>query len=464
MIRKRSGQRSFSDAILFGAHIPEPKTLLDPVLRQLDDILENDDLVDEVLEALRKRHPQSRRRGRPGTPAEVVLRLLVLKHVRQWSFEELEWEVTGNVAYRAFCRIDSGKVPDAKTMIRINQAVDQATLRRVFDRVVDEAKRRKVTRGRQMRVDTTVVETGIRHPLDSRLCEDVARVACREMERVRAAGLPVPDTFRNVRRSVAHRLYEIEQIGRRPTSREAKLEALKKPYARLLRIVGRVVRQALAVVEASKRLRRSIPGVLTRSLRVLERVASNGKQVVAQTRSRILRGQTKSEGKLVSIFEPHTQILRKGKRHKPTEFGRTVKVQEAEGGVVTDIAIVDVHDSALVESSLAVHKKHFGRVPRILSADRGFYSTANIVGPMKMGVRHVVIPKPGHRSDAVRAKERSRAFRRGRAWRAGGEARISRLKRTFGMARSRYRGEEGLARCTYWAAIANNLVAIARAA
>jgi len=463
MIRKRAGQRSFSDAILFGAHIPDPKTLLDPVLRQLDELLGSDELVDEVLEALRKRHPQSARRGRPGTPAEVALRLLALKHIRQWSFEELEWEVTGNVAYRAFCRIDSGKVPDAKTMIRINQAIDEATLRRVFERIVGEAARRKVTRGRRMRVDTTVVETGVRYPLDSGLCEDVTRVACREMERVRVAGLPVPETFRNVRRSVARRLYEIEQIGRRPTSREAKLEALKKPYKRLLRTARRVVRQARAVVEAAARLRRTIPGRVARSLRVLEQVAFHGNQVVAQTRARVLRGETKSAGKLVSIFEPHTQIIRKGKKAKPTEFGRTVKVQEAEGGIVTDIAVVDVHDSALVESSIEIHTRHFGRPPRVLAADRGFYSGVNIERAAAMGVRHVVIPKTGHRSDAVRAREGTRVFRRGRAWRAGGEARISRLKRTFGMARSRYRGDAGLVRCTYWAAIANNLVAIARA-
>ena len=139
MIRKRAGQRTFSDAILFGAHIPDPKTLLDPVLRQLDGVLDSDELVDEVLDALRKRHPQSSRRGRPGTPAEVALRLLVLKHVRQWSFEELQWEVTGNVAYRAFCRIDSGKVPDAKTMIRINQAVDEATLALVKTAIAKDA-------------------------------------------------------------------------------------------------------------------------------------------------------------------------------------------------------------------------------------------------------------------------------------------------------------------------------------
>jgi IS5 family transposase len=166
----------------------------------------------------------------------------------------------------------------------------------------------------------------------------------------------------------------------------------------------------------------------------------------------------------VSIFEPHTQIIRKGKRHKPTEFGRVVKVQEAEGGIVTDIAVVDVHDSKLVDSSLALHEKIFGRVPRIFSADRGFYSTANLIHAAEKGVVHVVIPKPGHRSDAVRAKEQTRSFRRARAWRAGGEARISRLKRTFGMARSRYRTEAGLVRCTFWAAIANNLMAIAKAA
>ena len=83
MIRKRAGQRSFSDAILVGAHIPDPKTLLDPVLRKLDELLGSDELVDEVLEAVRHRRPQSARRGRPGTPAEVVLRLLAFKHLRQ---------------------------------------------------------------------------------------------------------------------------------------------------------------------------------------------------------------------------------------------------------------------------------------------------------------------------------------------------------------------------------------------
>jgi IS5 family transposase len=227
-----------------------------------------------------------------------------------------------------------------------------------------------------------------------------------------------------VRRSVARRLYEIEQIGRRPTSREAKLGALKKPYKQLLRIAGRVVRQAREVVAAAARLRRTIPGRVARSLRVLERVVVHGKQVVVQTRARILHGETKTAGKLVSIFEPQTQIIRKGKKAKPTEFGRIVKVQEAEGGIVTDIAVVSGHDSALVESSIEAHTKQFGRPPRVLAADRGFYSGINIERAAAMGVRHVVIPKTGHRTAAVRSRESTRTFRRARAWRAGGEARI----------------------------------------
>ena len=220
------------------------------------------------------------------------------------------------------------------------------------------------------------------------------------------------------------RLYEIEQIGRRPTTREAKREALKKPYKRLLGVAARVVRQAKLVVEASKRLRRVIPGAIARSLHVLKDVIANGKQVVAQTRARILHGETRSEGKIVSIFEPHTQVVQKNKKHKPTEFGRIVKVQEAEGGIVTDIAIVNTkHDSVLVESSIEARPKRFWCAPRLLAADRGFYSAKNIARATEMGVRHVVIPKTGHRSDAV--CEHKRTFRRGRAWRAGGEARIS---------------------------------------
>src|SRR5579863_5805003 len=183
MIRRRNGQRSLWDAVLFGA--PDPRELMEPKLRVVDELLNDDALVDGVLAAMRGRFAQSGRRGRYGTPAEVALRMLVLKHLKNWSYEQLEWEVKGNMVYRHFCRIDAGKVPDAKTMVRLGQLLEGSALRAVFERVVHLAVARRITRGRKMRVDTTVVETPIRFPSDSRLCEDIAQGVCREIERLR---------------------------------------------------------------------------------------------------------------------------------------------------------------------------------------------------------------------------------------------------------------------------------------
>jgi IS5 family transposase len=460
MIRRRNGQRSLWDAVLFGA--PDPRKLMEPKLRVVDELLNDDALVDGVLEAMRGRFAQSGRRGRYGTPAEVALRMLVLKHLKSWSYEQLEWEVTGNLVYRHFCRIDGGKVPDAKTMVRLGQLLEGDALRGLFDRVVQLAAKRRVTRGRKMRVDTTVVETPIRYPSDSRLCEDVTQVLCREVERARSQGVTAPRGFRNVRRSVGRRQREITQISRRPISRDAKRAALRRPYRRLLATTRRVLRQAEQTVKRARRRWQRLSGRARRGVRTMQRMIQLGRRVVAQTKQRIFKGVTKSATKIVSVFEPDTKILRRGKTHKPTEYGQMVKVQEAEGGIVTDIAVVTEHDTKLLVPSVEHHRHVFGRVPRVVATDRGFFSLDNIRDVATMGVRCVAVPKPGHRSPGWLARERSRPFRRARAWRAGGEARISRLKHTFGMHRTRYRGANGVARCAFWAGIANNLMAIGR--
>jgi IS5 family transposase len=256
---------------------------MDPRLRRIDEVLNDDVLVDGVLEAMRGRFPQSSRRGRRGTPAEVALRMLVLKHLKNWSYEELEWEVKGNLVYRHFCRIDAGKVPDAKTMVRLGQVLEGSALRAVFERIVQLAVKRRVTRGRKMRVDTTVVETPIRYPSDSRLCEDVTQGACREIERLRSEGVTPPLGFRNVRRSVTRRNREITHISRRPIEREAKRRALQRPYRRLLTITRRTIKHADQAVKRAKRCRRPLSGRARRSVRNLERLVQLGKGVVVQT-------------------------------------------------------------------------------------------------------------------------------------------------------------------------------------
>jgi IS5 family transposase len=465
MVRRHQAQLSISQLVLFGVVVPDPASLMDPVLRRVDVLLDDEMLVDEVLRALRRRFPQSARRGRRGTPAEVVLRMLALKHLRHWSYAELEREVTGSLVYRRFCRIDGGKVPDEKTMVRLGQLLDAAVLRELFDRVVGLAVEKKVTTGRRMRIDTTVVEANIRYPTDSGLCEDVVRVLRRGLERLAEVGVMLGFKLRSVRRSMSRRMREIAAALRR-RDKDARNKALDKPYRGILRITGRLVRQAERASQVAhkqiKRMNDEARAAAAVLLEEIEKIVPRARQVLRQTRARIQKGVTDSKGKLVSIFEPHAQILRRGKLDKPTEYGMMATVQEAEGGIVTDVGLVPGKaDQPLLVPAVERHIKVFGHAPGTAATDRGFYSNEGERKIRELGVRRAVIPKPGHRSDKRIEYERQRWFRTGRAWRVGGEARISRLKHCFGMHRSRYRGEVGMARTVFWAAIANNLAAVA---
>ena len=167
MVRRAYRQRSLVEVLL-----PDADKLWDPALRRIDQLLDDDVLVDRVAAALAQRHPQSRRRGRLGTPASVVLRMLALKHLFDWSFDECEREVRGSLVYRAFCRIDGERVPDAKTLIRLAHLLDDSVLKDLLARLVAMGRERRVIRGRRLRVDTTVVETNIHYPTDATLLAD----------------------------------------------------------------------------------------------------------------------------------------------------------------------------------------------------------------------------------------------------------------------------------------------------
>jgi IS5 family transposase len=158
-------------------------------MRYADQVLADEQIVAAVYEALAKRHPKSRSRGRRGTPAEVVLCLLVLKHIRNLSYGALEREVRPNLVYRDFTRIGGDKMPDAKTMGRWGLAVGPQVLRQIHNRIVEIAQEKGVVAGQRMRVDTTVVETNIHYPTDSRLLGDGVRVLIRTMKKGRSIGI-----------------------------------------------------------------------------------------------------------------------------------------------------------------------------------------------------------------------------------------------------------------------------------
>ncbi len=456
MVRREYVQRSVFEVLL-----PDGDKLWDPALRRIDEVLDDEGLLDLVADALGRRRPMSRVRGRLGTPAAVVLRMLVLKPLSDWSFDECEREVRGSLVYRAFCRIDCERVPDAKTLIRLAQLVGPDVLKGIVARLVALARQRKVVRGFRMRVDTTVVETNIHYPTDSTLLADGVRVLTRTMKKLRqVTGEAIPRA-RNRMRSVGRRVFEIAQHSRQ-AARESVKARMRQLYREVMTITRAVVRQAEAVGRQIGK--KSNEGVATLGRRLQETVGLV-RRVLAQTRAGVFKGDTHYPDKVLSLFEPHTEAIRKGKAAKPTEFGKLVKLQEAEAQVITDYEICArrVADGDLWEPSLERHEWLFGRPPRLAVADAGFASGRNERAATARGVRRVVLPTRGRLSPARRAHQRQRWFRRALRWRTGCEGRISVLKRRHGLRRCRYRGPDGMERWVGLGVIANNLCVLGRA-
>ena len=182
MVQRRQRERS-----LFEVLLPDGHKLWPDWLRKIDTLLEDEAVIEVVAQALEARWPQSRRRGRPGTPAEVVIRMLILKHLFDWSYDDLEREVRANLVYRMFTRIDAGDVPDAKTILKIARALGPEVIEQLHRQVVEVAKRAGVTHGRRFRIDTTVVATNVHYPTDSTLLQDSVRVLTRTMQRASTA-------------------------------------------------------------------------------------------------------------------------------------------------------------------------------------------------------------------------------------------------------------------------------------
>ncbi len=203
-------------------------------------------MIEVVAQGLEARWPQSRRRGRPGMPPEVVIRMLILKHLFDWSYDDLEQEVRANLVYRAFARLDADTVPDAKTILKIAGALGPEVIEQLHRQVVDVAKRAGVMRGRQFRIDTRVVETNVHYPTDSTLLQDGVRALTRTMERASTALGDQPDRLRNRRRSVSRDVLRIFCQARSPKTRAAMVHPCRKLMATtraVLRDAGTMVRR-----------------------------------------------------------------------------------------------------------------------------------------------------------------------------------------------------------------------------
>ena len=167
----------------------------------------------------------------------------------------------------------------------------------------------------------------------------------------------------------------------------------------------------------------------------------------------------------MSLFEPSTEVIRKGKAAKPNEFGKMVKLQEAENQIVVDYEVYTrrPNDADLLIPAIETHRAKLGRTPYLVAADAGFYSAKNEAAAKAKGVKRVCVPNRSTKSVERRREQKKRWFRNGQKWRTGCEGRISVVKRRHGLNRCRYRGEVGMQRWVGLGVIADNLVNIGRA-
>lgn len=456
MTRRKQGQR-----VLWEGMIDEDvRALWEPWMVQADRLLDDDELIDRVYAAQGERHEHSATKGRSQTPAEMVLRLLLLKHVRNWSFDTLEREVRMNLAYRDFTRIGMGKVPDAKTLARIAQALGGEVIAELHRRLVEIAREEGVIQGRKLRVDTTVVETNIHYPTDSSLLGDGARVLTRTMKNIEAQAGQLKRKVRNRTRSVSKRVIAIATASRhKGPEGEAKR---KKQYKELLRYTRQILNDAKRVIaeveELPARKKEGLGGLCEQ----LTEMAGRVRQVVKQAKVRIFDGVTQMPGKIVSLFEPHSEIIRKGKASKPTEFGKLVQVQETENQIITHYDVFDRRpsDRDLLLGAVETHERILGRLPRLATADAGYYSRAQEQAVEAKGVKWVAVPNRNTKSAERKKKEHSRWFKNAQRWRTGCEGRISVLKRRHGLRRCLYRGVEGMKRWVGLGVMADTLISM----
>ena len=445
--------------------IPALSLSMEPVLAQLDRLLDDDSLFQQVKADLAHRFPQTPSNGRPSTPVEVILRMLVVKHLYGWSYAHAEHWVNDSLVLRQFCRVYLQPVPDDTTLIRWANLIQPDTLHHLLDHVVDLARALKVTRGRKLRIDGTVVETNIHYPTDSTLLGDGVRVLSRTLKRAQQVVGDVTqlgrEVFRDRTRSAKRQVRRIQEAARQRG--EQAEQRMRTAYRRLLTTARATLTQAQQVSAA---LKQQAGQAADRLVESLNQVIPLVERVISQTRRRVLQAESvPAAEKVVSLFEPHSAIIRKGKLEHPTQFGRAIWLSEVEGGIISRYAVLTGNppDAEQLKPSLEHHLEVFEHPPDLLAGDRGLHSAANEAYAQAQGVKQVVLPKPGFKSAERIAHEKQSWFRRGCHWRSGIEGRISVLKRRHQLARCLYQGEAGMERWVGWGVITQDLWVIAQA-
>jgi transposase, IS5 family len=422
-------------ATLWDALLPEEAKRLPPELIAVDSYLDDERFIAPWRTLF------SARLGRPSVPVDTLLRLLYLKHRYGLGYESLCREVADSISWRRFCRIPLDRpVPHPTTLVKLVGRAGPEVIEQLNQTLLAKLASGKLLRGRKLRVDTTVVEADIDHPTDADLLEHAVRKLGGLIRRVKGRGAATRTRFRDRSRSAGRRLKQISRTLRRRTGQAP--EEVDRLTAQVAGIARRTLGQAERVARNARRAatRRPEDGRLRRLLDRLEQTTTATRRLLDQTRQR-LGGDRVIPDRLVSLADPDARPIRKGKPGRATEFGYTVLLAECERGF---IATYQTHKGNPSDATLLVGAVNqviavTGRPPGTVAGDRGFGTAANDAALAELGVARVGLARTGTPGKARRAWEQTRRFKRMRNWRVGIEARISQLKRSFGLRRARLR-------------------------
>jgi transposase, IS5 family len=434
---------------------------LDPILKRMSDFLDDQPKIFERVRRDLQRGLKKPDTGRTAMTPSQVLRSLILMRVKNWDYRELSERIADGYTLRRFTGFNSQRVPKHDAFNRAFNKLRPQTLQALNDLVLKAAVDLGLEDGKRLRVDTTVTETDIHHPTDNTLLWDVVRVLTRLIGRL---GKVLPkgiDNFSNRTRCARRRMQEIQRM----TARQRHTQQ-KGKYRHLIGITQQVVHNARGVLEKTKDQCAVDPVddiIIGELRRKIDHYCQLGARVIDQSRRRVLQGeQVPTEEKIYSIFETHTDLIKRGKIQKPIEFGHKIFLAESARGLITQYRVLEDNpaDHVHVKPSLQRHQETFGWAPAWYSSDRGFFSDENIKACPQ--VKLVCIPqRGGKRTSQRQAFERSPEFKKGQRFRAGIEGRISVLFRGRGMKRCLAEGRDRFEVLIGAAVLTNNLMNIA---
>jgi IS5 family transposase len=395
-------------------------------------------------------------KGRDGMPAEQVFRAIIIKQMNGFSYNQLAFHLGDSDCYRSFCRIGYNQRIISKTLQRNIKKIRSETLEAINRVVINEAKLRGVERGRTIRTDCTVEETNIHEPSDSSLLFDVVRVLARLMHKAKEVGFEIETVDHTLR--AKRRWLEIMHANRK-----ADRETI---YRELVKLTEEAIEDAVRAIPILD----NPPAVLDLNVMIyglaltceLEHLVPLARQIVLQTKRRVFwNEQVPAEEKIVSIFEPHTDIIKKDRRE--TLFGHKLCLTTGRSGMILDCRVLDGNpaDSTLVGETIERQKSIFGRVPRQASFDGGFASEANRSAAKTSGVKDIMF----HKKRGLKISEMVKSswvYKQLKRFRAGIEGNISFLKRCFGPDRCNWRGLESFKSYTWAGILSANLLILAR--